>query len=96
MFDLRKQTVMKADTWDQVQRSILSQLDKSENLYLVVFYSQKFTESELNYEIYNKKLLAIVKAFKQWKSYLKRLKNSVQVYTDYKNLIYFIIIKILN
>ena len=30
---------MKTDALDQVQRNILSQLDKSENLYLVVFYS---------------------------------------------------------
>ena len=65
MFDLRKQIIMKADTSDQVQKSILSQSDKSENLHSVAFHSQKFTEFELNYEIYNKKLLAIVKAFKQ-------------------------------
>ena len=87
---------MKADASDQAQRNVLSQSDKSENLHLVTFHSQKFTESELNYKIHDKKLLAIVKAFKQWKSYLKRLKDSVQVYTDYKNLMYFIIIKILN
>ena len=65
MFDLRKQIIMKVDASDQVQRSILSQLEKSENLHLIVFYLQKFTESELNYKIYNKKLLTIVKAFKQ-------------------------------
>ena len=55
---------MKADALDQAQRSILSQSNKSENLHLVAFHSQKFTESELNYEIHNKELLAIVKAFK--------------------------------
>ena len=87
---------MKADALDQAQESVLSQLDESENLYSVVFHSWKFTELKLNYEIHDKKLLAIVKAFKQWKSYLKESKNSIQVYTDHKNLIYFIIIKILN
>ena len=49
---------------NQAQESILSQLDKLKNLYLITFYLRKFTESELNYKIYNKKLLAIVKAFK--------------------------------
>ena len=29
---------MKADASDQAQESVLSQLDKSENLYLVVFH----------------------------------------------------------
>ena len=56
---------MKADALNQAQKSILSQSDKSENLYSVVFHSQKFTESELNYKIHDKELLAIVKAFKQ-------------------------------
>ena len=65
MFDFRKQTVMKADASDQVQESVLSQSDKSENLYLIVFHWQKFTKLELNYKIHNKELLAIVKVFKQ-------------------------------
>ena len=87
---------MKADASDQAQESVLSQLDESENLHPVVFYSQKFTEPELNYKIHNKELLAIVKVFKQWKSYLEESENSIQVYTDHKNLMYFIIIKVLN
>ena len=56
---------MKVDTSDQVQRSVLSQSDESENLHLIAFHSQKFTELELNYKIHDKKLLAIVKVFKQ-------------------------------
>ena len=31
--------------------------------------------SKLNCEIYDKELLAIVKAFKQWKTYLEELKD---------------------
>ena len=50
----------------------------------------------MNYEIYDKKLLVIVKAFRQWKAYLKRSSDSVQVFTDHKNLIYFTMIKIFN
>ena len=56
---------MKTDILDQAQESVLSQLDKFKNLYSAVFYSQKFINSELNYKIYNKELLVIVKAFKQ-------------------------------
>ena len=96
MFNLRKQTVIKINILDQAQESILSQLNKFKNLYLIVFHLQKFINFKLNYEIYNKELLAIVKAFKQWKSYLKELKNLIQVYIDHKNLVYFIITKVLN
>ena len=56
----------------------------------------KFTESELNYKIHNKELLAIVKTFKQWKTYLEESKNLVLIYIDYKKLIYFTITKVLN
>ena len=87
---------MKADASNQVLDSVLSQKNKSENLHSVAFYLWKFTKSELNYKIHNKELLVIVKAFKQWKTYLKRLKHSIQIYTDHKNLIYFTIIKVLN
>jgi len=50
----------------------------------------------LNYEIHDKKLLAIVDSFKQWKVYLKEFKHQIQVYTDHKNLLYFMITKVLN
>ena len=65
MFNSRRLTVMKADAFNQVLDSVLSQKNKSENLHPVAFYSRKFTDSELNYEIHNKELLAIVEAFKQ-------------------------------
>ena len=57
--------MIKAEASDQVLDNILTQRDESENLHLVVFHSHKFTKSELNYEIHDKKLLTIVKAFKQ-------------------------------
>ena len=87
---------MKTDVLDQALKEVLSQSNEFRNLWLVTFYLQKFMKSELNYKIYNKELLAIVKAFKQWKTYLKELKDSVQIYMNHKNLVYFIIIKILN
>jgi len=36
-------------------------------LRLVIFISRKMTVHECNYEIYDKKLLAIVKIFKEWR-----------------------------
>ena len=46
--------------------------------------------AELNYEIHDKELLAIIEAFREWRVYL------VKVYTDHKNLLYFTTIKVLN
>ena len=43
---------------------VLSQPDEKKRLYLVIFYSRKFTAPELNYDIYDKELLIIVNSFK--------------------------------
>ena len=51
---------------------------------------------KLNYKIYNKELLVIIIAFSEKWVYLKESKYFIKVYTNYKNLLYFIIIKILN
>jgi len=45
--------------------------------------------SELNYNIYNKELLAIVAALKKWRHYLKEAKYQTLIYCDHKNLIHF-------
>ena len=44
--------------------AILSQLDKKDRLYPIIFYFKKFTILELNYKIHDKELLAIVNSFK--------------------------------
>jgi RNase H-like domain found in reverse transcriptase len=45
--------------------------------------------AELNYEIHDKELLAIVEAFREWRVYLEGAAHRIQVYTDHKNLLYF-------
>jgi hypothetical protein len=37
----------------------------------VAFFSRKMSAAELNYEIHDKELLAIVEAFKEWRVYLE-------------------------
>ena len=50
----------------------------------------------MNYEIYDKELLAIVDAFREWRVFLEGSKYTVKVYTDHKNLVYFTTTKELN
>ena len=52
------------DILDKAISSCLSQLDKLGQLQLVVYYSRKLTKVELNYNVYNKEMLAIVKCFR--------------------------------
>ena len=64
MFDPVKKIIVKIDINKIVLSSVLSQPDEEKRLYPVIFYSRKFTTPELNYDIYDKKLLAIVDSFK--------------------------------
>jgi hypothetical protein len=52
--------------------------------------------AKLNYDIHDKKLLAIVTAFQKWRVYLKKSKYQIKVLTNYKNLTYFTTTKALN
>ena len=96
IFNPAKKIIVETDTSKIALNSILSQPDEKKRLYPIIFYSRKFTVPKLNYDIYDKELLAIVDSFKIWKIYLKGLKHIVKIYTDYKNLKNFISIKILN
>jgi len=60
-----------------------------------VTYSHTFTTAELNYDIYDKELLAIFEAFKIWKHYLEDPAYSIDVVMNHKNLEYFSTTKVL-
>lgn len=61
-----------------------------------MFHSRKFSAAEINYEIHDKELLAIVNSFQEWRHFLEGAQHPVTVYTDHKNLEYFMSIKVLN
>jgi hypothetical protein len=49
--------------------------------------------AECNYEIYNKELLAVIRAFEEWRPELEDTEYRISVITNYKNLKYFITTK---
>lgn len=62
----------------------------------VAFYSRKLTAPEINYEIYDKELLAIVEALQQWRHLLIGSSHPVTIHSDHKNLEYFTTTRRLN
>ena len=88
--------VLETDALDHSVGVCISQKGTDSRLHPVAYYSRKLTPAELNYDVYNKELLAIVEAFRQWRVYLKGTTFPVQVITDHKNLTYFTTTKVLN
>ncbi len=76
--------------------AVLSQPDKDGHLHLVAFHSRKFTATEINYEIHDKELLAIVDSFQEWRHFFEGAQHPVTVYIDHNNLEYFMSAKVLN
>jgi hypothetical protein len=50
---------------------------------------KSFNEVERNHEIYNKKMLAIMKVLEEWQQFLIGVEDKFEVWTDHLNLIYF-------
>ncbi len=55
----------------------------------VAYLSKSRSEPERNYDIYDKELLAIIRALQAWQHYLKGSPHTVEIWTDHKNLEYF-------
>jgi len=95
-FGPTKVVIIETDASDFAIGAVLLQRDKENCLHLVAFHSRKFQPAEVNYEIHDKELLAVVNAFKHWRRYCEGATNQVQVYSDHQNLEYFTTTKVLN
>jgi hypothetical protein len=95
-FDPKKVCIVETDASDFALGAVLAQKGDDGRLYPVAFHSRKFTLAEINYEIHDKELLAIVDCFKIWRRYLEGAMHTVQVYSNYQNLEYFTTTKVLN
>jgi len=65
MFESEKLITLKTNASNEAIEACISQSDDKRHLHLIAFHSRKLTDAELNYEIHDKKLLAIVNFFKQ-------------------------------
>jgi hypothetical protein len=93
--DETKPFILETDCSDYAMGAVLSQYFTG-NLHPVAYYSKMLIPAEINYPIHDKELLAIIRALREWKVYLKEMVKPVTVYTDHKSLEYFMTTKELN
>ncbi|EUC65928.1 Transposon Tf2-1 polyprotein, putative [Rhizoctonia solani AG-3 Rhs1AP] len=87
--DHSKPFFIECDASDYATGAILSQKNEEGKLLPVAYLSKSFSPAKKNYEIYDKELLAIIRAFKEWRHLLEGTEIPVQVLTDHKNLEYW-------
>ena len=62
IFDLEREAILKTNTSNYAIGVCLTQKGNDSKIRIVAFYAHKMIGSELNYDIYNKKLLIVVEA----------------------------------
>ena len=56
----------------------------------MAYLLKSLNKTERNYEIHDKEILAVIKGLENWRHLLKDAKFKFEIWTDYKNLEYFI------
>lgn len=87
---------LEADSSNFATGAVLSQEGEDGKWHPVAFLSKSLNEVERNYEIHDKEMLAIIRALEEWRHYLEGAKQTFQIWTDHKNLEYFMTAKKLN
>ena len=65
IFDPERETILETNVSDYAIGVYLTQKGDNNKMRTVAFYSRKMTGPELNYDIYDKELLAVVEALRE-------------------------------
>jgi len=88
---------VEADSLDFATGAVLSQQSMTDRKWHpVAFYSKSLSSVEWNYEIHDKEMLAIICALEEWRHFLEGVTYLVEIWTNHKNLEYFMMVKKLN
>ena len=94
--DLDKEFKVEADASNYTTGEVLL-IECSDELWRpVAFISKSLSNIERNYKILNKEMLTVVKCLEVQRYFLERMTINFEIWTDYKNLKYFIKVQKLN
>jgi len=89
VLDLDKEFRVEADASNYATGGVLS-MKCSDNLWRpVAFISKSLSDTERNYEIYDKEMLAVIRCLETWRHFLEGMTIKFEIWTDHKNLKYF-------
>jgi len=88
--DLDKEMRIEADMSEYAIGGVLSIKCENEKWRPIVFISKLLNEAERNYKIHNREMLAIVRCLDKWKHLLEGAQNKFEIWSNHKNLEYFI------
>jgi len=88
--DLDKKFRVETDASNYATRGVLF-MKCSDNIWRpVAFISKSLSNTERNYEIHDKEMSAIIRCLEEWRHFLEGAVIKFEIWTDHKNLEYFI------
>ena len=95
-YDPKKPIIIETDASKYVTAGIISQTGDDGILRPIAYRSKSMSQSECNYDVHDKELLAIILALEDWRRYIKGSRQQTKILTDHKNLVPFMTKKRLN
>ena len=80
---------VEADVLDYTTEEVLLMKCKDEKQRPVIFISKLLNETERNYKIHDKEMLAVIRCLEAWRHFLEGARIKFEIWTNYKNLEYF-------
>src|SRR5260221_9529617 len=80
---------LECDASNFAMGAVLSQQQEDRLFHLIGFMSKSFSDTERNYQIHNKEMLAIMRALEEWRHFLEGSDQKFEIHMDHKNLSYF-------
>jgi len=89
MPDYNKPFKIELDALLYATGAVLLQQDTNGEWHPVAFHSQSMSPTERNYQVYDRELMAIIRALRDWRCYIYGSMFTTIVWTDHHNLTYY-------
>ena len=96
MVDTTKELRVESDASDCATGAVLSMKDDDGKWHPCAYLFKGLNDVEQNYDVHDKELLGVMCALKAWRHYLEGCKHNFEIWTDHRNLQYFMESKKLN
>src|SRR5258706_1021901 len=80
---------LECDASNFAMGAVLSQQQEDRLFHPIGFMSKSFSDTERNYQIHDKEMLAIMRTLEEWRHFLEGSNQKFKIHTDHKNLSYF-------
>src|SRR5258705_13205787 len=80
---------LECDTSNFATGAVLLQQQEDGLFHPIGFMLKSFSNTERNYQIHDKEMLAIMCALEEWRHFLEGSDQKFEIHTDHKNLSYF-------